>query len=1039
MNLKTIILGCFLCSTISYCQDFDLLENQLEKYADSMYYNNTDYNSQNQRGKIIDHYQDVLARFKDTSSHRYKTLLTKTFAAKALFLEYENEFDSAISYSKKAIKLLNTFNHNDPYLKGHIYKRYYKELGDLGRWTDVLEVAKETKSIFKDTLVDNHTLINNIEFDIGMAYGKFGDFTKVIEQYKRAIENHIKFNGEFTREAAIQEHHLAVVYGFIGYYKKELESYKKVINRWENIDDKDKSYLNIAYGSLCTWYLWHGDTKTAELYALKSEALVNNSMGNIKYWFNETFKGRTQLVVWTNFARLALQKKDTLQATYYNNKILNFIKNFDVHDKSNNPHNLYYSKNFVNLNHMKALRFKSKLIKSNAPEEAKDLLDKLLELEPEDEVATSTLQDKIDIVDYYINSGRLNFAEQKLNDYKRIATTKNSKYSLMCLNAKEAKIQLLNKHFDQMEISYTKVFKEIQRDTLNSISIEALSYEDCKPYGDKVILELCINASQDYNTSHTETGTIEDLEKAFNISVLSSNMFSENFSYLPFNEQSYLTLTRINENLLSTALLLNSKVNLNEVLETIEQTSSRLSWKKFLASKQRNNFNIPDSILERESNLKSELHFYKEKLYVDIENNEDKIKHYKKKLYDIQIEMESLEAWYNTNYPSYFNQTQKMFTLDGFVQKLKKKQCIIKYVIAEENIYAFIITSKTIDLIEVGSKKELNKKIDALISKLTQINSKSYKDLAKDLYTILLPKHIIESSKKLDLIFIQDDVLNFVPMEILLDSKSNYLIQSHSISYAPSLLLWEEQLNVKKSKNNKLGIFVPSYAKRSKDKSKRNDNTALLGANSEAIAIGNLFNSDIYSEEKATKQQFIKNAKSYNILHLAMHSNINDTAAEFSNLSFSTSEDDKLFISELYNIPLNADLAVLSACNTGSGTLHKGEGLTNVSKAFTYAGVPSIVMSLWEVPDKETSQIMVAFYKNLKEGHPKNEALRLAKINYLNTVDEEALKHPFYWAGFVISGDVSPIHQVSNRNYYVLAGGLLLAIVIFGILFKKRA
>ena len=128
----------------------------------------------------------------------------------------------------------------------------------------------------------------------------------------------------------------------------------------------------------------------------------------------------------------------------------------------------------------------------------------------------------------------------------------------------------------------------------------------------------------------------------------------------------------------------------------------------------------------------------------------------------------------------------------------------------------------------------------------------------------------------------------------------------------------------------------------------------------------------------------------------------------------------------MYGINVNADLAVLSACNTRVGVLQKGEGVTSVSRAFTYAGVPSTVTSLWKVPDKQTSQIMVSFYKYLKDGLSKNVALQKAKLDYLASTDDDLLKHPYYWAGFVISGNVEPITQPVSKWWW-----LLLTILIF--------
>ena len=293
---------------------------------------------------------------------------------------------------------------------------------------------------------------------------------------------------------------------------------------------------------------------------------------------------------------------------------------------------------------------------------------------------------------------------------------------------------------------------------------------------------------------------------------------------------------------------------------------------------------------------------------------------------------------------------------------------------------------------------------------------------------------LLTNPKNKTLFFILDDVLLYLPMEVLIGPKGSFLIQKHKVSYAPSLLLWNEQLRVKKSKYNRLGIFAPTYKDYNEKNPKRNDSTALLGASQEALLISKLFKAEIFTDEKASKQEFIDKAKDFSILHLAMHSSINNMDSEFSNLSFSPSGDDnKLFISELYNMTLNADLAVLSACNTGVGELKKGEGLINVSSAFTYAGVPSTVTSLWNVPDRETSQIMISFYKHLKSGKSKNEALQQAKLDYLANTNDPLLKHPYYWAGFVISGDSTPITHSSTLWLYIIG-----ALVLLGFVYRKK-
>ena len=134
---------------------------------------------------------------------------------------------------------------------------------------------------------------------------------------------------------------------------------------------------------------------------------------------------------------------------------------------------------------------------------------------------------------------------------------------------------------------------------------------------------------------------------------------------------------------------------------------------------------------------------------------------------------------------------------------------------------------------------------------------------------------------------------------------------------------------------------------------------------------------------------------------------------------------------ELYGMHLSADLVTLSACKTGTGKLQQGEGIMNLARGFIYAGTPSIVMTLWEVQDLSSTQIMESFYTYLKEGYQKDKAMQMAKLDYL--AESNMLKsHPFFWSLFIVSGETSEISlQKANTNYYVLSGlGILLLLIL---------
>ncbi len=119
----------------------------------------------------------------------------------------------------------------------------------------------------------------------------------------------------------------------------------------------------------------------------------------------------------------------------------------------------------------------------------------------------------------------------------------------------------------------------------------------------------------------------------------------------------------------------------------------------------------------------------------------------------------------------------------------------------------------------------------------------------------------------------------------------------------------------------------------------------------------------------------------------------------------SINEDGILYSGEIYNLDINADLTVLSACETGLGEIKSGEGLIGLTRALLYAGTKNMVVSLWKVADESTSDLMIDFYTYLlesnEEGMEYSKALQQAK---LKMIDEKRYAHPFYWSPFILIG-----------------------------------
>jgi CHAT domain-containing protein len=180
----------------------------------------------------------------------------------------------------------------------------------------------------------------------------------------------------------------------------------------------------------------------------------------------------------------------------------------------------------------------------------------------------------------------------------------------------------------------------------------------------------------------------------------------------------------------------------------------------------------------------------------------------------------------------------------------------------------------------------------------------------------------------------------------------------------------------------------------------------------EIIAGRKIWNGVSFLGEYATEKNFLEMAGQYRILHLSTYGFSDRGRDGFSFLAFAevadSIENELVFIRDLYSLKLDADLVVLSVCETGIEESKEGEGIVGITKALTFSGVKSIVAGLWKVGDISTSELFKKFYHQLKRGNTKEKAIQNAKLKYLKKIKGEKA-HPFYWAGFIGIGDMREI------------------------------
>ena len=266
--------------------------------------------------------------------------------------------------------------------------------------------------------------------------------------------------------------------------------------------------------------------------------------------------------------------------------------------------------------------------------------------------------------------------------------------------------------------------------------------------------------------------------------------------------------------------------------------------------------------------------------------------------------------------------------------------------------------------------------------------------------------------------------LNKIPFEALIDKDGNYVVQTKNVNYQPALsFITASYLKKPSYKNSWTGFGISEGSEQS-----------LKGSINELKDLAAKTKGQLLFNNNTNASNLFQYAKDSRILHLALHSKVNLESPLYSELLLF---EEQVTASEIYNQDIQSDLVVLSACDTGFGKIEKGEGIMSFSRAFTYAGAKSTVNSLWEVPDIETAKLMRMFYDNIDRGMQKHQALAMAKQTYINSSDDHLLRHPFFWAGFVVSGDISPIHKPASKKAYIwVALGLMLIILFY--LYRRR-
>ncbi|MFK8007583.1 MAG: CHAT domain-containing protein [Saprospiraceae bacterium] len=498
----------------------------------------------------------------------------------------------------------------------------------------------------------------------------------------------------------------------------------------------------------------------------------------------------------------------------------------------------------------------------------------------------------------------------------------------------------------------------------------------------------------------------------------------------------------------------------------VEKNQAPILFQNHLAVEGQSIGGVPIKILQKEKQLKIDFDFYKNQLAKN-KNDERKSQLYSNYMFNSKLELDSLRESLKQKFPQYFDYQygQKRLTIQNLQNELSVDQLFLQYYQTSNQIFVFAISKTTSDLFSVKDVhliKELTTQLLLCIQNpLNQTYSKQeafekMTNSAHQLYTHLIELPLSKLSKNpTRLAIASNGFLTEIPFEILLSESIDlkkidylslpYLVKSFAISYQPSASLMVRLQNKKRHITKKeLLAFAPfsNEEKETKQISIRSNLENLPFTKKEIDGLKSFFSTTTLHQNEALKSTFLREASDYQILHLATHGIADFREGYNAKLFFYPNEKSDstghiLHSYEVQNLQLNANLAVLSACETGAGKIDIGEGILSLARSFFYTGTPSVIMSKWQINDQSSSLIINELYNNLNKNSTKDIALQNAKKSYLQSQADMVTAHPFYWASLVQLGNSNALKS-GIKNWWIWSGLCFFSSIVLIFFFLKR-
>jgi len=1065
----------------------------------------TAYLIQAEQLKTRGSYDSAILYFRKASDYNLKLNQTADWAKGVSGLidcfRLKGDLDEAIRLSDQALSIANKKIDTTGNLYNNLILKKANLFSDKRQLEQAVALYSRNIRIYKSRQATLDTGLALAYNGMGTVYLLRNQYPEALAEYTKATDTYEKGNHTRNTNYTGSLQNIGIVYSTTGNYEKAEQFFLKSLKINQEVLLPDDPKLASLYLNMGRFYLIIRNDSKAFEYMKQAESLYNSQSTS-----NSVQAAALFLNMGVNYIYSADYEK---AQSYFNksleiftekapgnlNDILTIYLNMGVIAEKKGDYSLakeYYLKGLATgdklSNSVKVLRGLANVSakisdNSNANVYYKTALNKSIEMFGEEHSETALTYLRYgDFLSVTGNNQALLYLNKSLDQYKK-------SFGLHNIDVSTAYYYIGNNYFREkdyntalkfFQLSLIAGFSEFTSNNFSDnpeITKDNLNDNLLNPLTAKATALLLL-----YKSDTTRIDILKSCVTSYNLSLKLIEMLRSTYQ----DEDSKLFISGNEKSTFSNALLaqvkLYHKTNDPEALEQAfslsEKGKSAVLLSHLRDKEAKNVGRIPEELQVQDAGLKSEIYFYNKQIHdqkLTAKPDDSKIKMWNSRIFDLRRKQDILIKSIEKNYPAYYNlkYDNSVISIGQIQKKLSPNQALVEFTLTDSTLYIFAVNSNHKQLVTTDIDKSFFNNLLQLKQQLTgkEFNNYTGSDFttfvhaSNELYqTLLLPVQSIFKGK--ELILIPDGELGYISFDVLLTSlpdttkrfyrKLPYLIKESALTYAPSATTFFDDLNLKSAENNgRILAFGPDYGtdnsvldqKDESGKLLRNSLSTLENTLGEITNLENYFNVKTYLGKNATETAFKKDASQYRVLHLAMHTIINNENPLYSKLIFfkpegDTIDDGMLNASELINMDLHADIAVLSACNTGSGKMQKGEGILSLSRDFFYAGVPGIIMTAWAVEDRSGVKLMEYFYKNIAEGKTRHEALRLAKIEYLDNCDK-LTAHPHYWAAYMNVGDISPLKDFGKKTtpfslYGAAATLFAISVLIFLRLRKKH-